>query len=196
LYFVLIAKSEPAGFEKMCLSIKENCFGAMFALDKTLIWNIEYVTSRFKLEYLLRYLFLIILCFSPIFAYSYFDNLKIRVGNILINKFLIKLNSLLIISILLFMLIGYDWGRWINIGYSFSLLTLFFLIRNSNIEFYNNKISRIFVFLSKSYKKSFYSIFFLYTFSWNMKGIMTDDIGSIPYYRIIVKSLKIITSYI
>tara|TARA_B100000123_G_C25712084_1_gene420464 strand:- start:166 stop:1365 length:1200 start_codon:yes stop_codon:yes gene_type:complete len=196
LYFVLVTKSDSTGFEKMCLSINENCFGAMFALDKTLIWNIEYVTSRFKLEYLLRYSFLIILCFSPILTYSYFDNFKIKVGNILINKPLIKLNFLLIISMLLFMLIGYDWGRWINIGYSFSLLTLFFLIKNSNIDFYNNKISRILAFFSKSYKKSFYFIFFLYTFSWNMKGIMTDDIGSIPYYRIIVKSLKIITSYI
>ena len=196
LYFVLVAKSDPVGFEKMCLSINEDCFGAMFALDKSLIWNIEYVTSRFKFEYLLRYSFLIILCFFPILAYSYFDNFRIKVGNILIKNSLIKLNFLLIFSILLFMLIGYDWGRWINIGYSFSLLTLFFLIKNSNIDFYNNKISRILAFFSKSYKKSFYFIFFLYTFSWNMKGIMTDDIGSIPYYRIIVKSLKIITSYI
>ena len=41
----------------MCISLNENCFGAMFALDKTLIWNIEYVTSRFKLEYLFTHIY-------------------------------------------------------------------------------------------------------------------------------------------
>ena len=29
-----------------------------------------------------------------------------------------------------------------------------------------------------------------------MKAIMTDDIGSFPYYRIITKSIKIISLYI
>ena len=97
---------------------------------------------------------------------------------------------------LLFMLIGYDWGRWINIGYSFSILNLFFLIKNSNIDFYNNKISLFFDKFSMNNSKIFYFLFFCYTFTWNMKVIMTDDIGSFPYYRIITKSLKIISSYL
>ena len=87
LYFVLVTKSDSTGFEKMCLSINENCFGAMFALDKTLIWNIEYVTSRFKLEYLFTHLIIIILCFAPIMLYSYFDNFKIYIGNFSLKKF-------------------------------------------------------------------------------------------------------------
>ncbi len=196
LFFVIIAKSDPMGFEKMCISLNENCFGAMFALDKTLLWNIEYVTSRFKLEYLFTHLFIIILCFTPLMFYSYFDNFKICIGNFYIKKILLKLNLLLIFSIFLFMLIGYDWGRWINIGYSFLILTLFFLIKNSNIDFYNNKISLLFDKFSINNTKIFYFLFFLYTFTWNMKVIMTDDIGSLPYYRIITKSLKIISSYI
>ena len=132
----------------------------------------------------------------PVMLYSYFDNFKICIGNFCIKKVLLKLNLLLIFSVFLFMLIGYDWGRWINIGYSFSILTLFFLIKNSNIDFYNNKISLFFDKFSINNSKIFYFLFFCYTFTWNMKVIMTDDIGSFPYYRIITKSLKIISSYI
>ena len=196
LFFIIISKSNPIGFEKMCISINENCFGAMYALDKTLLWNIEYVTSRFKLEYLFIHLIIIILCFTPIMFYSYFDNFKICIGNFSAKKVLLKLNLLLIVSVCLFMYIGYDWGRWINIGYSFSILTLFFLIKNSNIDFYNNRISLLFDKFSFNNKKIFYFLFFCYTFTWNVKVIMTDDIGSLPYYRIITKSLKIISSYI
>ena len=190
LYFILIAKSDPIGFEKMCLSINEACFGAMFALDKTLICNIEDVISKFKIEYLIRYLLIILICFSPILVFSYHDNFKINIGKYSINKFLLKLNSILILSILLFMFIGFDWGRWINIGYSFSILTLFFLIKNSNIDINKNKFSRFFEKFSVNYNKSFYFLFFLYCFTWNMKAIMTDDIGSFPYYRIITKFFK------
>ena len=196
LFFVIISKSDPIGFEKMCISLNENCFGAMFALDKTLLWNIEYVTSRFKLEYLFTYLIIIILCFAPIMLYSYFDDLKICIGSFSFKKILLKLNLLLVFSVFLFMLIGYDWGRWINIGYSFSILNLFFLIKNSNIDLYNNKISLYFDKFSINNSKIFYFLFFCYTFTWNMKVIMTDDIGSLPYYRIITKSIKIISSYI
>ena len=53
LYFVINAKSNPIGFEQMCRSLNENCFGAMFALDKSLIWNINYVKTRFENIYLL-----------------------------------------------------------------------------------------------------------------------------------------------
>ena len=196
LFFILVSKSDPIGFEKMCISINENCFGAMFALDKTLIWNIEYVTSRFKIEYLLTHLLIIIFCFSPIIFYSYHDNFKISFGKISVNKTLLKLNLFLIASIFLFMLIGYDWGRWINIGYSFLILTIFFLIKNSNIDFYKNKISIFFDEFLINNRRIFYLVFFCYTFTWNMKVIMTDDIGSFPYYRIITKSIKIISSYI
>ena len=110
----------------MCISINENCFGAMLALDKSLIWNIEFVTSRFQINYFFTYFILITLSFLPILIFSYFDNFKININRYKINKPLFKLNIILIISILVFMLIGYDWGRWINIGFTFAILTIFF----------------------------------------------------------------------
>ena len=96
----------------------------------------------------------------------------------------------------MFMIIGFDWGRWINIGYSFSIFTLFFLIKNNEININKNNLSIFFKNFSIKYNRIFYIIFFIYVFTWNMKAIMTDDIGSFPYYRIITKSIKIISLYI
>ena len=193
LYFVIFAKSNPDGFNQMCTSINEACFGAMLVLDKTLSWNINYVLSRFEFSYLIRYIFILLLCFSPILIFSYTDNLKMQLGSVKIKKPFFFINITLIFSILLFMLIGYDWGRWINIGYFFSIFTLFFLIKNKNIEIQKNYFYIKIKNFSRNYPKFFYTMFFLYIFSWNMKGIMTDDIGSVPYYRIITKALKIIS---
>ena len=195
LYFVITTKSDPNNFEQMCLSINESCFGAMFALDKTLLWNIDYVYSRFKAEYLVRHLFIIILCFSPIFIFSYFDKFNIKIGNILIKKFLLKINVILFFSILLFMIVGYDWGRWINIGYSFSILTFIFLIKNQNVQLESNNLYIVIENFLKLYPRLFYVLFIFYIFTWNMKIIMTDDIGSLPYYRILIKSAKIISTF-
>ncbi len=194
LYFVIYAKSNPDGFNQMCISLNEACFGAMLVLDKTLSWNINYVISRFEIEYLIRYLLILLLCFSPILIFSYVDRLKIKLGNIEIKKPFFIVNFTLIFSILLFMLIGYDWGRWIHIGYFFSIFTLFFLIKNKNIEIQKNIFFIKIKNFSINYPIFFYTIFFVYIFSWNMKGIMTDDIGSLPYYRIITKALKILSS--
>lgn len=196
LFFVIVAKSDPIGLEKMCISINEECYGGMLFLDKSLPFNIEFMSLRFKVEYLIRWLLLILICFSPILAFSYYDNLKLKIGNIFIKKSLLKLNLFLIFSIFMFMIIGFDWGRWINIGYSFSIFTLFFLIKSNEININKNNLSIFFKNFSIKYNRIFYIIFFIYIFTWNMKAIMTDDIGSFPYYRIITKSIKIISLYI
>ena len=196
LFFVIVAKSDPIGLEKMCISINEECYGGMLFLDKSLPFNIEFMSLRFKVEYLIRWLLLILICFSPILAFSYYDNLKLKIGNIFIKKSLLKLNLFLIFSIFMFMIIGFDWGRWINIGYSFSVFTLFFLIKSKEIKINKNNLSILFKNFSIKYNRIFYIIFFIYVFTWNMKAIMTDDIGSFPYYRIITKSIKIISLYI
>ena len=66
-------------------SINENCFGAMLALDKSLIWNIEFVTSRFQINYF-YILYFNNLSFLPILIFSYFDNFKININRYKINK--------------------------------------------------------------------------------------------------------------
>ena len=191
LYFVINAKSNPIGFEQMCRSLNENCFGAMFALDKSLIWNINYVKTRFENIYLLRYFFVIIICFSPILLLSFYEKKKLIIENLSIynSKFLMYLISIFLI--LIFMFIGFDWGRWINIGYIMSVFTLCFFIKNENINFEQNVFFKKIKTISINYPILFYLFFFIYVFSWNMKATMTDDIGSIPYYRIFTKIIKL-----
>ena len=191
LYFVINAKSNPIGFEQMCRSLNENCFGAMFALDKSLIWNINYVKTRFENIYLLRYFFVIIICFSPILLLSFYEKKKLIIENLSIynSKFLMYIISIFLI--LIFMFIGFDWGRWINIGYIMSVFTLCFFIKNENINFEQNVFFKKIKTISINYPILFYSSFFIYIFSWNMKATMTDDIGSIPYYRIFTKIIKL-----
>ena len=191
LYFVINAKSNPIGFEQMCRSLNENCFGAMFALDKSLIWNINYVKTRFENIYLLRYFFVIIICFSPILLLSFYEKKKLIIENLSIynSKFLMYLISIFLI--LIFMFIGFDWGRWINIGYIMSVFTLCFFIKNENINFEQNVFFKKIKTISINYPILFYLSFFIYIFSWNMKATMTDDIGSIPYYRIFTKIIKL-----
>jgi len=194
LYFVILAKSNPLGFEQMCQSLNEDCFGAMFALDKSLIWNINYVITRFENIYLLRYFFVIIICFSPILLFSFYENKKLIIENLSISKFKFLMYLISIFSILIFMLIGFDWGRWINIGYAMSVFTLFFFIKNKNIDFEQNVFFKKVNAISINYPTLFYFFFFTYILSWNMKATMTGDIGSIPYYRIFVKTIKLFAS--
>ena len=191
LYFVINAKSNPLGFEQMCQSLNEDCFGAMFALDKSLIWNINYGITRFENIYLLRYFFVIIICFSPILLFSFYENKKLIIENLSISKFKFLMYLISIFSILIFMLIGFDWGRWINIGYVMSVFTLFFFIKNKNIDFEQNVFFKKVNAISINYPTLFYFFFFTYILSWNMKATMTGDIGSIPYYRIFVKIIKL-----
>lgn len=187
LYFILLAKSNPIGLEKMCTSINEECFGAMLTLDKSLLWNINYVTSRFEISFLIRHIIVICLIFFPIISLFFFEKRKIFLGNTSFKNSLFYFQLLVIFQIFVFMLIGYDWGRWINIGYTFSVLNLFFLFKNNLIDFSNNK----FFIQSKKfhyeYKKAALFIMVIYIFSWNLKVIMTDDLGSLPYLRILNK---------
>ena len=89
--------------------------------------------------------------------------------------------------------IGYDWGRYLNILYIFSLLTIIFLIKKEIVDVSKNKLNKFLQsLLDKKKNFIFYFIFFSYLFLWNPKAIMTDDIGSLPYIRIIDNIIELI----
>tara|TARA_B100001063_G_scaffold199334_1_gene192132 strand:- start:1284 stop:2456 length:1173 start_codon:yes stop_codon:yes gene_type:complete len=190
LVLIINTKSNPAGFELMCLSIKEECFGAMLALDKSLMWNINYQVSRFDISYLARYVFLIIIIFAPFFFIKSKNNASLNIAGFKISKnlYLYTLYILTILSILIFMIIGFDWGRWISIGYVMLTFTIFYLIKIDFINIENSSIKSIDKYFDNN-RKIFYVFCFSYCFTWNMKATMTDDIGSLPYIRIINKLL-------
>ena len=88
-------------------------------------------------------------------------------------------------------LCAYDWGRWIVFTYTFSALTLFFLIKNDELRVINkDNLNRSYIF---RIKKTYYLIIFIVcSFFWNIKTVITDHIGSFPIYRVVLKFIKFI----
>ena len=88
----------------------------------------------------------------------------------------------------------YDWGRVVNIAYTFSIFTYFYLIKNDYLQIKEGhfylKIKKIL-----NNKKYYYILFFLYFSCWNIKTVISDRVGSFPIYRIITKSIKILINY-
>jgi len=160
----------------MCKSFEEQCFGGILFSNQSIQNNINYVTNQFKIEYLFTYIIIFILSFSPIIFFNFLSKQNY--------------NSIFLLICLLPMLplffIAFDWGRYMHIFYMFYLFSNIYLIRNGSLEFnkLNNKI-----FKNKIIFKIFGSI---YLFSWYPKSIMTDDVGSLPYLRILDRLVEVI----
>ena len=95
---------------------------------------------------------------------------------------------------MLLFIYGYDWGRWINITYSFSILLYFFLLKNNFIT--NNLVIQNYVLSSIINKKKYLiTIFIIFSFFWNPKTVITGDIATNTLYKIIYNSSKIIFNF-
>ena len=145
--------------------------------------------GKYSLEIFVRYFLIIIIGFGPLFLLlknSKIKNQKLLFFNIfknLLNPFLIILSP-----VLLLFAMGYDWGRWVNISYVFSITFYVYLLKKNMIT--RKKINfdkRI-----RFNKKFFVYIFIIYCFGWNPKTVITGDIASFPGYRIPYKAFKIV----
>lgn len=83
-----------------------------------------------------------------------------------------------------------DWGRWIYVNYICTIFLLLFLIDKKIVELNNSAVIRYFDYLSNKYK---ILIIMIFCFSWNLKLLHTDDIGSLSLYRILRKSIGLIS---
>ena len=178
-FIILITtKSNDQMLQEMCKAINEPCFGAMNFLDYSFKDQMNYGLSRLKIEYIFRYLFIFIICFFP-FLLIFYDQK---------NKTGIFLGYIVcVIPTFIFLYVSFDWGRYLNILYTFSVITLIFLIKIKKIVI---EKTRLFIFINELIKDKYklyflYIYFFLYLFSWHPKVILTDDIGSLPYLRIL-----------
>ena len=183
LYFLFNAKASQEGLILMCEAIKEPCFGSMNYLDESLDHNINQLLSTFKIQYLIRHLFIFIMCFYAIFSLLN----KVVSKNILLKQYI-----LCILSTFVFFIIAYDWGRYLNILYIFSLLTIIFFIRKKIVDESKSNLSKFLYNIHQKRKKIFYLLFFSYLFLWNPKALMSDDLGSLPYVRIVDKIIELI----
>ncbi len=184
LYILFNTKASQDGLLLMCEALKEPCFGSMNYLDKSLDHNIDQVTSSFKIQYLFRHLFVFVLCFYAIFSLLN----KAVSQNILLKQYIVCVFPTFVLFY-----IGYDWGRYLNILYIFSLLTIVFLIKTNVVNLSKNNFNKFLQNLKdKRQNLIFYLIFFSYLFLWNSKAIMSDDLGSLPYIRIIDNVIELI----
>lgn len=83
-----------------------------------------------------------------------------------------------------------DWGRWIYINYICSIFLIIFLIDKKIVELNNSAVIRYFDNLSNKFKVL---IIMIFCFSWNLKLLHTDDIGSLSLYRILRKSIGLMS---
>ena len=185
------------GKEVMCEFLENNfsekCYMSANLLIKNTIYfsTIEVVHSNANFSHYLRYILIFLIGFMPL-------NLLI-----LKNKFLYKKNFLsknfnlyslffaLYFPAILLFIFGYDWGRWINITYTFSILLYLFLLKDSHIT-NNVPINKKAIKILEKRKIFLVFAFILFAFGWSPKTAITGDISSFPGYRIPIKFFKLI----
>ena len=145
--------------------------------------------GKYSLEVFVRYFLIILIGFGPLFTLIYYSKLK-QAKTIFSKKFnLLSIFLFLLSPVLLLFAMGYDWGRWVSISYIMSLITYFYLYKNSFIILDTKKLNLNKLNLLKP--KYFLYIFIIYAFTWNPKTVITGDVASFPLYRIIYKFIKI-----
>ena len=86
---------------------------------------------------------------------------------------------------------GSDWGRWVNITYTFACLFFIHLYKNHFIKINFNFFEKYKVFKDKNI---LILLFIVFCFGWNPKTSLTGDIGSLPGYRVPYYFIKTVIS--
>ena len=197
-FLVILNPLSAIGGEKMCEKLLtvfgERCYMSLGLLtSKSTI--AQQFSNTYKLEYILRYALIIIVGFFPLFILSANSKFYMKKINLIFKfKSFFLILIILLCPILVLFAAMYDWGRVVNISYTFSILTFLFLLKNKYLQIYEGK----FYLLIKNFlsiKRYNYIIFFLYCFCWNIKTVISDKIGTIPIYQIIRKSAKIVINF-
>ena len=149
--------------------------------------------GAYSLEVFIRYFLIILIGFGPLFLLLY--NSKLKNQEIFFFKnfqnLLLPVLIILLPVIILFAM-GYDWGRWVNISYTFSVLFYFYLYKNKII--FLKKIDYKIINKGLSNKTIYTMIFIIFCFGWNPKTVVSGDVASFPGYRIPYKTIKIISN--
>ena len=164
---------------------------ALLKSKQSLYQHLEAQFGRYSFEVLLRYFLVILVGFGPLFLLlnnSYLKDKKIFFFKNF--KSLLFPYLLLISPIIPLAALAYDWYRWVNVSYFFSVILYYQLFKNDLIEINNLKLNKFTNILKN--KKVFIIIFIIYCFSWNPKTVMTGDVASFPGYRIPYKVFKIV----
>ena len=179
--------------EFLANNFNEKCYMscALLKSKSTIFQQFQENFSKYSFEVFLRYFLIIIIGFGPLFILLFYSKLKDK--NLIFfknfNNLLIPFLFILSPVVVLFAM-GYDWGRWINIGYVFSIISYVYLYKKRKIFISENKIQNNK--LNKVSKKIFVLFFVIYCFGWNQKTVITGDVASFPGYRIPYKVFKLL----
>ena len=174
-------------------NFNEKCYMSCDLLKSksTIFQQFQVNFSKYSFEVFLRYFLIIIIGFGPLFILLFYSKLKDK--NLIFFK---NFNNLLIpflfilSPVLVLFAMGYDWGRWVNISYVFSIISYVYLYKKRKIFISENKIQNNK--LNKVSKKIFVLFVVIYCFGWNPKTVITGDVASFPGYRIPYKVFKLL----
>ena len=158
-------------------NFNENCYMACaLLLSKSTIRD-QFTANFiiFNFEIFLRYFLIILIGFGPLFVMIKFSHFK-------------KLNSKIFLFIILlpisvlFMMMG-DWGRIVNIFYTFSIISFLYLYKKKLVTV-DNKILENFFIKVLNRKYVFIIFFIIFCFGWNPKTTLKGDIATNPLWKI------------
>ena len=199
---ILIIFASPLsseGHNAMCkyleINFNERCYGsADLLITNTIYFDTFWIhLERTNFFHYFRYIMIFLIGFFPLHLCINNKNFTNRENFISKNFKPIYLFFILYSPMLLLYAFGHDWGRWVHIQYSMSILLYLYFIKhkriseNLNDNFYIN-------FLIKR-KKLLIVVFFIFAFYWNPKTLITGDIATNSLYKIVYNSSKIIFDY-
>ena len=191
VYIALNPISEIA-HKNMAIFLKEN-FNENCYMSCALLLSKSSIYDQFKLnfdifsfEIFLRYFLIILIGFGPLFILIKFSQFN-------------KLNSkiflfIIMLPIFVLFLMMSDWGRIVNIFYTFSIISFLYLYKKKLVLINNGILENFFVKIFN--KKYIYAIFFIiFCFGWNPKTSLTGDIGTNPLWKIPYNASKKILGF-
>ncbi len=197
--YIFITPLSDVGHNLMCNFLTteygEKCYmSASMLVTSTIHFDTLWIHDNANFMHYLRYILIFLIGFLPLNILVSKSNF-IRKDDFISKNFKLRtLFFLLYAPALMLFIFGYDWGRWINITYTFSILFYFYLLKNSIIE--NNMVTKNLI-LNKAYKSKFFItlIFIIFAFFWNPKTSITGDIATNTGYKIIYNTSKKIFNF-
>ena len=128
--YIFVTPLSLDGHQLMCVYLvnefDEQCYmSAAMLTSSTIHFDTLWIHTNANFEHYFRYILIFLIGFLPLNVLIIKNNFKNK-NNFITKNF--KLHTLFFLlytpSLLLFMY-GYDWGRWINITYTFSILLYF-----------------------------------------------------------------------
>ena len=178
--------------EKMCdalLKLNQSCGLASDFITHDIRYHMKEV--YWSVNDFVKYFFVFIISFLPILFLASCYQFNKKIINLYIAKIpFIYLFILIISSSLIMYFIAVDTARWTVITYTLAFILFYSLIKfNFLILRNNNKLIAINNFFARN-KKILILFILIYGFSWNLKPVMHENIGTFPLYRLISKLTK------